>query len=422
MTVRPILHFTARDGWINDPHGITPSEGGYDVFFQFVPASTVWQPTCRWGHATGPTLFELTELPIALAPGDGDDGIWTGSLLPASSGDRLGGRIYYTSIVQPGIGIGRVREAVPTDANWIGWQKRDIVVDGPPIGMGISAFRDPFLYRDSETVMALVGAALPNGRAAALRYEVPAEGQWIYRGVLASRSVRETEPTWMGSLWECPQMIPLSGGGHALITSVWEDDVLHYAACGLGEYRNGEFIASDWLRLTWGDSHYAPSAFQDEVGRWCVLFWMRGIGGDGDGWAGAHSVPYLVDSHDGLRLVVHPDIAGYRRPASIDGPLGPHVDVLWTHGVDGSVSLIVGATTIEVGADHGEVTIRVDERRIAKLPSDGSVRLLIDGGVVEVVVGGRICGAAIAGGAVQIQGSGSIEVWELERSWPVEEV
>jgi len=38
-------------------------------------------PTAVGGHAVGNNLFELTHLPVALAPGDGDDGIWTGSLL-----------------------------------------------------------------------------------------------------------------------------------------------------------------------------------------------------------------------------------------------------------------------------------------------------------------------------------------------------
>jgi len=43
---RPTFHFTATSGWINDPHGITYRDGGYDTFYQYVPRSTVWQPNC----------------------------------------------------------------------------------------------------------------------------------------------------------------------------------------------------------------------------------------------------------------------------------------------------------------------------------------------------------------------------------------
>ena len=32
----------------------------------------------HWGHAKGPDLLSLEELPIAIAPGDGDGGVWTG--------------------------------------------------------------------------------------------------------------------------------------------------------------------------------------------------------------------------------------------------------------------------------------------------------------------------------------------------------
>ncbi|MFT2568526.1 hypothetical protein ACMWP8_29135, partial [Escherichia coli] len=35
--MRPALHFTARSGWINDPHGITWRDGEYHAFFQYVP-------------------------------------------------------------------------------------------------------------------------------------------------------------------------------------------------------------------------------------------------------------------------------------------------------------------------------------------------------------------------------------------------
>ena len=69
---RPLLHFTTRAGWINDPLGLTFHDGRYHLFFQYVPGSTEWAADQRWGHATSDDLLHWTERPVALAPGDGD--------------------------------------------------------------------------------------------------------------------------------------------------------------------------------------------------------------------------------------------------------------------------------------------------------------------------------------------------------------
>jgi len=416
MTIRPKLHFTARSGWINDPHGITVRDGRYHAFFQYVPDSTTWRADCRWGHSIGPDLLTMSERPVAIGPGDGDDGIWTGSLWPDPQGDPLGARIWYTSVRQPEIGIGRVREARPDTADWDRWSKGDVVLPAPPPELGVTAFRDPFVYRDGEDLFALLGAALPDGRAAALRYRIPAAGPWEYLGILAARSVRETEPVWMGALWECPQLVPLGDSRYALITSVWEDDVLHYAGCGIGAYADGVFNPEHWQRLTWGDTHYAPSAFRDSEDRWCLLFWMRDVGGPEDGWAGAHSVPYLIENgSDGIRLTMHPDVQEHRRAAS-SGTATPHADIEWVPTAPGStLNALAGDTTIEVVAGQGSTTISVGKTPPVVLPGSGGVRVLIDGGAVEVSVGGLVFGAAIQGGQVTVTGDGDLRVWSLDR-------
>lgn len=37
---RPALHFTATEGWINDPLGVTWKDGQYHLFYQYVPDRT----------------------------------------------------------------------------------------------------------------------------------------------------------------------------------------------------------------------------------------------------------------------------------------------------------------------------------------------------------------------------------------------
>ncbi len=86
---RPTLHFTPRSGWINDPLGLTHRDGTYHLYFQHVPGQAEWAHTCHWGHATSPDLLHWTERPVALAPGDGDAGCWSGSIVASDDGTRF---------------------------------------------------------------------------------------------------------------------------------------------------------------------------------------------------------------------------------------------------------------------------------------------------------------------------------------------
>ena len=77
---RPEFHFTPTKGWINDPYGLVFHGGVYHLFFQYVPDSVTWASNCHWGHATSRDLVSWVEQDPAIAPGEDDDGIWSGSL------------------------------------------------------------------------------------------------------------------------------------------------------------------------------------------------------------------------------------------------------------------------------------------------------------------------------------------------------
>ncbi len=390
---RPRFHFTAEAGWINDPHGITFRDGGYDVFFQYVPGSRQWQPSCHWGHARGRDLFSLRELPIAIAPGEGDDGIWTGSLVMDDTGAAT---VLYTAVSTPEFGIGRVRSATPTDAGWLGWRKGAVVAEAPD-GLDLIAFRDPFVRREGERWRMFVGAAGRDGTAMALTY-VSDGGldEWRYDGVALSRSTGVTDPVWVGALWECPQIFPL-GDRFVMVSSVWDADELHYAAYALGSYADGRFHAETWGRLTYGPSYYAPSLFWDADGRPCLTFWMREIADPEAGWAGAHSVPHVL-SLEGDRLVAtpHPDIERYHQVS--DGAVPAEVqalDLVWTPDVGDELELCRGVVPVaSLRCVPGEVSIRVGEDEWT-IPCGDAVRVIVDGPVLEVATGLANFGAAL---------------------------
>lgn len=412
--MRPQFHFTAPSGWINDPHGITFRDGQYHLFYQYVPDSLKWAPNCHWGHALSPDLFTFEHLPVAIAPGDGDDGIWSGSLVTDDSGSA---RIFYTSVTEPDIGSGRVRVATPVDEDWVEWKKGSVVA-GVPAGLHTVAFRDPFVFRDGSHWRMFVGAALEDGSAAAASYKSEDLSTWEYEGIAASRSTSLVDPVWTGRLWECPQVFEI-GGRHALVTSVWDADTLHYVAYALGDYLDGKFTADTWGRLSYGDSYYAPSFFRDQDGVACLTFWLRGVGDHADGWESAHSVPHTVTLRDGrLEAAPHAELSKYRgREVNAGEIVGPAVDCDW-HSGGQFVVYAEGecAASVHVG-EPDALTLHIGEDSWTMPHDSAKVRIVVDGPTIEISTSQGVLAAPISpkSNALSFSFDGVATIFELVR-------
>ena len=99
---RPQVHFTTKNGWINDPNGLIYLDGVYHMFYQYNPCATDWG-NMHWGHATSRDLIHWYEEPIALYP-DKSGHMFSGSgILDADNKTALGTKdkpaalLYYTA-------------------------------------------------------------------------------------------------------------------------------------------------------------------------------------------------------------------------------------------------------------------------------------------------------------------------------------
>lgn len=391
--LRPAFHFTAAEGWINDPLGVTWKDGQYHLFYQYVPGRTTWASNCHWGHATSPDMVAWTEQGVAVAPGDGDDGVWSGSIVTDAGGAAT---MFYTSVAEPDLGIGTVRTATPDDASWNSWTKGGKLMTAPELG--VVAYRDPFVFRDGGQWRMFVGAGLEGGTAAAVSYSSPDLKQWTLDGIAAQRSGAEMEPVWTGTMWECPQLFEIDGS-HVLVTSIWEDDVLHYVAYGVGSYSDGTFTARSWGQLSYGKSYYAPSFFRDKDGVPALIFWVRGVISPDGQWASALSVPHTL-TLDGDTLVAtpHADLANYTQAARVEQLGGGAYETVLDGGADLRCTVAAG-TVICFGSPDGQLAALRHNGAGLEVTAPGNadftgvflpvaegtdVRVLIDAGVLEI--------------------------------------
>lgn len=64
---RPLVHFTVKNGWNNDPNGLFAYNGVYTMFYQYNPCSTKWG-NMHWGRADSTDLIHFKEKDITIFP------------------------------------------------------------------------------------------------------------------------------------------------------------------------------------------------------------------------------------------------------------------------------------------------------------------------------------------------------------------
>ncbi|MFH0243927.1 glycoside hydrolase family 32 protein [Streptomyces sp. HK10] len=293
---RPVAHLRPPRNWINDPNGLVFHDGHYHVFYQYNPYGST-HANMHWGHFRSPDLVDWEPLPIALSPAPGGvdaDGCFSGNAV--SDGDRL--VVFYSANRwdrsprhQP------VTTATSRDGGRTFSPREGLAIPAWP--EDCTMYRDPYVWRDGDRWRMLVGAALADGRGAALLYESPDLESWTHLGPFDARDREPVGDTGLhtGEGWECPQYLPpQSGRPGALVFSAWNDhDGARCVTALVGEERGGVFEAGPPVLVDHGPDCYAPALLRAPGGRWLLWGWSAEAREESwavsEGWAGVLTHP-----------------------------------------------------------------------------------------------------------------------------------
>ncbi|MEU1937962.1 glycoside hydrolase family 32 protein [Streptomyces coeruleorubidus] len=401
--------------WMNDPNGPFRWRGRYHLFYQHNPDAPV-HANVHWGHASSPDLAHWEHHPIALTPtpgGPDEAGCWSGCVVDDGGVPTA----VYTGVDRDHSGLGTVclaRAADPDDPALTDWTPLPTpVVTGPPEGLDVVMFRDPFVFRHGGRRRALVGAGHADGTPSVLLYDCDDLTDWRFAGVLLDGRDPAAAAAFgdRATGWECPQLYATRGGEWVLVVSLWDGDpwTTGYLTGRLDA--DLRFSARAGGLLDHGRDLYAPAVLQ-EPDRALMWGWSWEAREQGEaGWAGVLTAPRVVDVHpDGaLRVTPAPELHRLRAaepfvtapgraalPAAYDLTVGARDHT--------TVSLLRSASGAEltVRLDPGEGTVTLDRgdwpRKeaekaavVVRVPpqEELTVRVLADGSLYELFVGDR---------------------------------
>lgn len=360
---RPVYHFTAPAGWLNDPNGLTQRHGEYHLFYQFNPSAPV-HDRIHWGHAVSTDLVHWRDLPIALTPSEGADvdGCWSGVLV--YDGDT-------PTIVYSGRHGDRELPCVATgSADLVEWTKHagNPVIAAPPAGVDVTAFRDHCVWREGEKWRQLIGSGIRGRGGTAFLYESSDLHEWTYIGPLLvgdSAVGASGAPDWTGTMWECVDLFRIGEDAAAdrdiLVFSAWDEGVTHHSLYWSGRYEGDRFLPEALHRLDLGGRHfYAPQSMRDESGRRIMFGWLQEGRSDeaavAAGWSGVMSLPRV--------LTAAADGSLRQRPA-------PEVDQLRDEQLVSFSSVLAAAPVEVVRGDELDIELRL------AIPDGGAVTIAV---------------------------------------------
>ena len=303
--LRPQYHLLPAHNWMNDPNGPIFFRGRYHMFHQYNPQAAVWG-NMNWAHATSTDMIHWQHEGIAISPtagGPDRDGVFSGIAVLDNGQPTM----IYTGVAPPASdaeatlrdGVHTWREtqclAVAQDDDLRTWKKLpEPVITAPPAGLAVTGFRDPYVWREGNDWLLILGSGVPHKGGAILLYSSPDLRRWTYLHPLvegSSSNDKAVNPVDTGDMWECPDFFPLGDKQVLLISTMGK------VRWKVGTYADRRFTPEKEGVVDWG-AYYAAKTMLDADGNRMLWGWITETRPDADlitaGWAGAMSLPRVL--------------------------------------------------------------------------------------------------------------------------------
>lgn len=301
-TYKPLYHFSASNGWLNDPNGLVRFKGEYHMFYQYHPDTLEDRGAVGacWGHAVSKDLLRWKDLPIALMPSEpyDKDGCWSGTAIVKD--DTL--YIIYTGYAETPAGV-RQTQCLAYSKDGINFEKypENPVIGSSSIPKHSSKidFRDPEAFKFGDEWHIFIGSHTDYGCPQLLVYTTKDLIHYEYGGFAEKR-------TESGTMWECPNVISFGGDKVGLIVSPqWYpsdgDRFTNVSSTvySIGRYKvdKREYHGSVFREVDTGCDFYATRCMQLDERTPVMLSWLQMWGRRmlplelGHGWSGIIGLP-----------------------------------------------------------------------------------------------------------------------------------
>ena len=259
--LRPQYHFSAPQGWLNDPNGLVYWNGKWRMYYQLTPDG-LDSGVKHWGLAVSNDLIAWEHKPVAIRAhylkGGGDNAIWSGT---AFADTHNAGGLF-------GPGGGLVFAYTLTG-------RGDFVAHSPD-GYGIKTFETPITTAPGRDPCIFFHK--PSGKWVVLRYEIVKSDERADGGrkfvFYTSKDLKNWERGQvLDDFYECPYIVPvpLEGGGEKYLIFDARGE------CVVGDFDGEKFTpASGRLpRFLVGDAYAGQVWNNAPGGRVVAVSWLR---------------------------------------------------------------------------------------------------------------------------------------------------
>ncbi len=319
---KPHIHFTACNGWTNDPNGLIYDNGVYHLYFQYNPFNIEWN-NMTWGHAVSEDLLHWKQLDSVMFP-DESGAVYSGCAIvnerallglpkdaylfyyTAAGGiDDWSGHLEFTQKLAYSLDKGETLVKVPE----------------PVVPTIYRDSRDPKVYWHEESKGYIMLLWLKGNDF----------------GILRSEDLKNWELTDEVTLpdgWECPDLLRLTAEDGETCWFFWSADGFYYK----GEFDGYHFRPDGTRQQAYLNGlPYAAQTYSGVWDRVISIPWLR-FKNDGRTFTGSYGIPVELTCQrtpDGFIIVQKPVRELMRSARRITDDLRPDGDGVITHEIEG---------------------------------------------------------------------------------------